>query len=96
MVDKSIKQEFELAFTHLRNNQNIVAYNLFLQLAEKEKKLDNLQAALLYLLAAESKTRQGKDNHDEFIEAAKQFLKIALLDNSYKAKTHIFVLQSTG
>ncbi len=86
MVDKSIKPEFDLAFTHLRSRQPISAYNLFLKAAEKEKKLDGLRTALLYILAAECKTRQGKDNHDEFTEAAKQYLKIATKDNSYKAK----------
>jgi len=86
LVDKTIKQEFDLAFTHLRNNQHISAYNLFLKLAEKESKSDNLRSALLYFLAAESKTRGGKNNHDEFNEAAKQYLKIATKNNSYKAK----------
>ena len=86
MVNKTIKQEFDRAFTHLRNNQHISAYNLFLKLAEKESKSDNLRSALLYFLAAESKTRGGKNNHDEFIQAAKQYLDVATKYNSYKAK----------
>ena len=86
MVNITIKQEFDLAFTHLRNNQHISAYNLFLKLAEKESKCDNLRSALLYFLAAECKTRGGKNNHDEFNEAARQYLEIATKDTSYKAK----------
>ena len=86
LIDKNIKQEFELAFTHLRNRQAISAYNLFLKLAEKEKKLDGSLTALLFVLAAECKARQGKDNHSEFLKAGKQYLKIANADNSYSAK----------
>ena len=31
-------QEYDLAFTHMKNNQNISAYNLFLNLASSQKK----------------------------------------------------------
>ena len=86
MVDKTIRQEFDLAFTHFRNSQYVSAYNMFSTLAKKEEKLDGLRAALLYALAAECKTRQGKNNRDEFIESAKQYLKIATKDDSYRAK----------
>jgi len=47
MADKK-KPDYELAFTHIQNNQNITAYNLFLDLAENQKKIDGLKAALFF------------------------------------------------
>ena len=86
MVDKSIKQDFVIAFTHMQNKQNISAHNLFLRIAEREKKSDSFRSALLYVLAAECKARQGKDNHDEFMEAGKLYLKMANKESHYDAK----------
>ena len=71
------KLDYELAFTHIQNNQNITAYNLFLDLAENQKKIDGLKAALLFMLAAECKSRQNKDNRNETLEAGKLFLNFA-------------------
>ena len=80
------KQDYNLAFTHLKNNQNISAHNLFINLAEFQKKSDNIKAAILYLLAGECKTKQGKENNDELLEAGKSFLDFGKKDNSFKAK----------
>ena len=52
------KQDYNLAFTHLKNDQNISAHNLFINLAESKKKSDSVKAAILYLLAGECKTKQ--------------------------------------
>ena len=80
------KQDYNLAFTHLKNNQNISAHNLFINLAEFQKKSDSIKAAILYLLAGECKTKQGKENNDELLEAGKLFLDFGKKDNSFKAK----------
>ena len=80
------KGEFDLAFTHLRNNQTISAYNEFLRLAEKIKEESNLHSALLYMLAAECKNQQKKENDDEFKESAEQFLKFASKNKGYDSK----------
>jgi len=80
------KQDYNLAFTHLKNNQNISAHNLFINLAEFQKKSDSIKAAILYLLAGECKTKQGKENNDELLEAGKSFLDFGKKDNSFKAK----------
>ena len=80
------KQDYDLAFTHLRNNQNISAYNLFTNLAEVQKKTDPVKSALLYILAGECKSKQGKDNENEILEAGKLFLNFGKKDKSYNAK----------
>jgi CheY-like chemotaxis protein len=81
------KADYELAFTHLQNNQNITAYNLFLDLAENQKKIDGLKAALLFMIAAECKSRQNKDNGEETLEAGKLFLDVAKKGNNYSVKS---------
>ena len=86
MVNKK-KPDYELAFTHLQNNQNITAHNLFLDLAETHKKIDVLKAALLFMLAAECKFRQNKDNSNETLEAGKLFLNFAKKENNYNVKS---------
>ena len=86
MTDKK-KPDYELAFTHLQNNQNITAYNLFLDLAENQKKIDGLKSALLFMLAAECKSRQNKGNDNETLEAGKLFLNFAKKENNYKVKS---------
>ncbi len=80
------KQDYNLAFTHLKNDQNISAHNLFINLAEFQKKSDSIKAAILYLLAGECKTKQGKENNSEMLEAGKLFLDFGKKDNSFKAK----------
>ena len=79
-------QSYDLAFTHLKNNQNISAYHQFVNFAEDQKKEDPIKAALLYFLAAECKSKQGKDNNNELQEAGKLFLKYGKKEQSYKAK----------
>ena len=51
----------EVALTHLKNNQFITAHMLFLDQAESLKKTDLIKSALLYMLAGECKSRQGKE-----------------------------------
>jgi len=80
------KQDYELAFTHLQNNQNISAYNLFSNLAESQKKSDKLKAALFYILASECKSKQGKSNEKEILQAGSLFLDFGKKDKTYKAK----------
>jgi len=86
LIDKNLRQEFDLAVTQLRNKQNISAYNQFLQLAEKIKKNDASHAAILYALAAECKARQEKDSSDEILESGKQFLEAASSGKNHDAK----------
>ena len=86
MADKKKKLDYDLAFTHLQNNQNITAYNLFLNLAENQKKIDTLKSAVLYILAGECKFRQNKDNANEILEAGKSFLNFAKNESNYNIK----------
>ena len=79
-------QEYDLAFTHMKNNQNISAYNLFMNLADSQKKVNPLKSGLLYILAGECKKRQNKDNSDETLEAGKLFLNFAKKENNFKNK----------
>jgi len=58
MADKK-KPDYKLAFTHLQNNQNITAYNLFLDLAENQKKIDGLKAALLFTNFTKSNSKNS-------------------------------------
>ena len=80
------KQDYELAFTHLKNNQNLSAYNFFTNLAETQKKGDRIKAALFYILAGECKSKQGKPNGKELLQAGKLFLDYGKKDKTYKAK----------
>lgn len=82
----STKQEYDLAFTHLRNDQNISAHNLFLNLADAQKKSNGARSALLYLLAGECKSKQGKENSSELLDAGKSFLDYAKKVADYDAK----------
>src|SRR3970040_1175959 len=86
MADKKKKLDYDLGFTHLQNNQNITAYNLFLNLAENQKKIDTLKSAVLFILAGECKYRQNKDNANEILEAGKSFLNFAKNENNYNIK----------
>jgi CheY-like chemotaxis protein len=87
MLVKKKKLDYDLAFTHLQNHQNISAYNLFMDLAEKHKKIDSIKAGLLYVIAGECKSRQSKDNRGEALEAGKLFLNFAKKENNYKGKS---------
>lgn len=84
MVTKS--PNFDLALTHLRNRQNMAAYNQFTIIAESLKKTDSIKAALSYVLAAECKIRQNKDSSDEITEAGKLYFGFAKKENTYGVK----------
>ena len=87
MAEKKKKLDYDLAFTHLQNHQNISAYNLFMDLAEKHKKTDSIKAGLLFVLAGECKSRQNKDNRDESLNAGKLFLNYAKKEKNYNGKS---------
>ncbi len=76
----------EIAVTHLKNKQFITAHNLFLNQAESLKKSEHLKSALMYMLAAECKTRQGKESENEIKEAGNLFLKYSTSKNSKNLK----------
>ena len=65
---------YEVALAHLKNKQFLTAHNLFLNQAESMKKTEYLKSAFLYMLAAECKTRQGKESKDEIEQAGNLFL----------------------
>ncbi len=85
MVEK--KPDFDLALMHLRNNQNMTAYNMLIGIAESLKKSDPLGAALSYVLSAECKSRQNKNSAQEITEAGKLFFGFAKKEKNYSAKT---------
>jgi len=76
----------EIAVTHIKNKQFITAHNLFLNQAESLKKLDGIKSALFYMLAAECKSRQGKESENEIKEASILFLNYSKLKNSKNVK----------
>ena len=76
----------EIAVTHLKSKQFITAHNLFLNQAESLKKSEYLKSALMYMLAAECKTRQGKESENEIKEAGNLFLKYSNSKNSKNVK----------
>lgn len=80
----------EVALTHLKNNQFITAYNLFLNQANSIKKTQYLKAALLYMLAAECKSRQGKESKDEITQACDLFLQYSKAKNSTNIQSALF------
>ena len=80
------KTSCEVALTHLKNKQFITAHNLFLDQAESLKKSELLKSALLYMLAGECKSRQGKDSENEIKEASNLFLKYSDTKNSTNVK----------
>jgi len=80
------KVNCEIAVTHLKNKQFITAHNLFLNQAESLKKSELLKSALMYMLAAECKTRQGKESKNEIKEASNLFLKYSDSKNSKNVK----------
>ena len=86
MTEKDIKQKYELACTYLKNKQSVSAHNLFLELAEKEKKKESLRAGLFFMLAAECKAQQGKDSDDELLKAGKLYLELAKKEKLYNAR----------
>jgi len=82
----NLKVNCEIAVTHLKNKQFITAHNLFLNQAESLKKSEYVKSALMYMLAAECKTRQGKESENEIKEAGNLFLKYSNSKNSKNVK----------
>jgi len=70
----------------MKNNQPISAYNLLITLAENEMKKEDFRAGILLLLAAECKTKQGKDRNGELLQAAKFYEKVAKKEKPAAAK----------
>ena len=81
------KPDFDLALTHLRNNQNMAAYNMLSGIADLIKKSDPVKAALSLILASECKNRQNKDSSSEAVEAGKLFFTFAKKEKNYTAKS---------
>lgn len=81
------KPDFDLALMHLRNNQNMAAYNMLTSIADSIKKSDPVKAALSLILASECKNRQNKDSSNEAIEAGKLFFAHAKKEKNYAAKS---------
>ena len=81
------KPDFDLALTHLRNNQNMAAYNMLSGIADSIKKSDPVKAALSLILASECKNRQNKDSSSEAVEAGKLFFTFAKKEKNYTAKS---------
>lgn len=86
MVEKEIRQKYDLACTYLKNKQNSAAHGLFLELASGEEKKNSFRAGLFFMLAAECKTQQGKDGNDEILQAGKLYLKLAAKEKAQNAK----------
>jgi len=78
------KTSCEVTLTHLKNKQFITSHTLLLEQSESLKKSGLLKSALLYMLAGECKTRQGKTSKNKIKESGELFLKtkkpIMLLD----------------
>lgn len=81
------KPDFDLALTHLRNNQNMAAYNMLHVIADSIKKSDPIKAALSLILASECKNRQNKDSSSEAVEAGKLFFTFAKKEKSFASKS---------
>jgi CheY-like chemotaxis protein len=86
LVQKEIRQKYDLACTYLRNKQNSSAHNLFLELAADQEKNKSYLAGVFFLLAAECKIQQGKDGYDEILQAGKLYLDLAKKEKSQNAK----------
>ena len=84
MTNESSK--LDLACTYLKNDQPISAHNILMTLAENEMKKNDFRAGILLLLAAECKTKQGKDKNGELLQAAKFYQKLAKKENPSDAK----------
>ena len=86
----ALKINYEVALTHLKNKQFITAHNLFLNQAESIKKTEHLKSAFLYMLAAECKTRHGKESKDEIEKACNLFLQYSENKNSKNIQGALF------
>jgi len=81
------KPDFDLALTHLRNSQNMAAYNMLHTISDSIKKSDPVKAAISLILASECKNRQNKDSSGESSEAGKLFFAFAKKEKGYAAKS---------
>lgn len=81
------KPDFDLALMHLRNNQNMAAFNILNDITNSLKKSDPIKAALSLILASECKNRQDKDSSNESVEAGKLFFAYAKKEKTYVAKS---------
>ncbi len=84
------KTNCEVALTHLKNKQFITAHNLFLNQADSMKKTEHLKSALLYMLAAECKTQQGKESKDEIEKVGNLFIQYSKTKNSKNIQGALF------
>lgn len=87
MTEKDIKQQYDLACTYLKNKQTTSAHSIFLDLAQKEQKVNDARAGLFFMLAAECRSQQGKDSRDEILQAGNFYLRLAAKEKSYAAKS---------
>ncbi len=53
------KQDYNLAFTHLKNDQNISAHNLFINLAESQK--NQIVSKLQFFIFLQENAKQNKE-----------------------------------
>ncbi len=81
-----MRPEYDIPFIHLKNNQNISAHNEFMNFAQDATKEEPVKSAILYLLAAECRAKQGKDNDDEILQAGNVFLSYAKKQKNYNSK----------
>ena len=81
------KPDFDMALTHMRNNQNMAAYNMLTEIAESIKKSDPIKAALSLILASECKNKQSKDSASETMEAGKLFFLFGKGKKDYTGKS---------
>ena len=86
MVEKEIRQKYDLACTYMKNKQVTSAHNMFLELAETERKKESFLAGLFFMLAAECKIQQGKDAYEEILNAGKLYMSLAHKSKSHNAK----------
>src|SRR4029077_9694303 len=75
-------EKFDLACTYLKNDQNMTAHNMFMDLAQKEIKNSNYKAGLYLMLALECKQGKEKKKKDEPLEEAKSYLKVEKKDKN--------------
>lgn len=81
------KPDFDMVLTHMRNNQNMAAYNMLTDIAESIKKSDPIKAALSLILASECKNKQSKDSESEAMEAGKLFFLFGKSRKDYSGKS---------
>ncbi len=86
LLEREDAEKLDMAYTYLKNKQTTFAYNLFWNLAKKEMNKESYRAGLILMLASECRLQQGKDQHEELLQAAKLYLNLAKKEKSYSAK----------